>query len=311
MLFSIIVPVYKVKDYLDRCVQSVLSQSFTDFELILVDDGSPDECGEMCDAWQQKDDRIKVVHKQNGGLSSARNAGIEVAKGEYVLFIDSDDYIVEGSLEKLSKFADVRADVLTYDGVTVGGNYDLNHVKKEEMLTGKEFLKESLLQNLMPMVACLNCIRRDFLIENELRFKEGIRHEDEEFTPRLFFKAQKVLTTGVDLYRYIIRDNSITTAKDLRPNARDLYQTLESLENMYIEVEDEEFKDLLLDSLATKYLSLFFVGKLYKYGKEFVKKDFVKRTAKSNKNRKKAKMFCFGPRIYCLINTLVKKVKRR
>ncbi len=306
MLFSIIVPVYKVKDYLDRCVQSILGQSFADFELILVDDGSPDECGKICDDWQQKDERVRVVHKQNGGLSSARNAGIEIAKGEYVLFVDSDDYIVEGSLEKLSKFTDVGADVLTYDGVTIGGNYELNHVKKEEMLTGKEFLKDSLLQNLMPMAAWLNCIRQDFLLENKLRFKEGIRHEDEEFTPRLFFKAEKVLTTGVDLYRYIIRENSITTTKDLRPNARDLYQTLESLEKIYIEVEDKEFKDLLLDSLATKYLSLFFVGNLYKYGKEFVKKDFVKRNAKGKRNKLKVRLFCFSPKLYCKINGLLK-----
>ena len=90
---SIIVPVYKVEKYLDTCVRSILAQTFTDFELILVDDGSPDQCGALCDAYAVEDSRIVVIHKENGGLSSARNAGIEAARGTYIGFVDSDDYI--------------------------------------------------------------------------------------------------------------------------------------------------------------------------------------------------------------------------
>lgn len=99
---SIIVPVYKVEKYLDRCVKSILDQTYTDFELILVDDGSPDNCPDncpaMCDAWAEKDNRIRVVHKENGGLYSARNAGLDIMKGEYVTFVDSDDAIRSDSL---------------------------------------------------------------------------------------------------------------------------------------------------------------------------------------------------------------------
>lgn len=90
---SIIVPVYKVEPYLHRCVDSILAQTFTDFELILVDDGSPDNCGAICDEYAAKDSRILVIHKENGGLSDARNAGLDIAKGEYIGFVDSDDYI--------------------------------------------------------------------------------------------------------------------------------------------------------------------------------------------------------------------------
>ena len=90
---SVIVPVYKVEKYLDRCVKSIIGQTYPDFELILVDDGSPDKCPQMCDEWAKKDKRIRVLHKENGGLSSARNAGLRVARGEYVHFIDSDDWI--------------------------------------------------------------------------------------------------------------------------------------------------------------------------------------------------------------------------
>ena len=100
---SIIVPVYKVGPYLAKCIDSILSQTLTDFELILVDDGSPDSCGEICDGYAKKDERIKVIHKQNGGLSSARNAGLDIAKGEYIGFVDSDDYIEHDMYEFLYK----------------------------------------------------------------------------------------------------------------------------------------------------------------------------------------------------------------
>ena len=98
---SIIVPVYKVEKYLKKCVDSILAQTFTDFELILVDDGSPDDSGKICEEYAEKDARVRVLHKENGGLSSARNAGIEVAKGKYLGFIDSDDYIAEDMYELL------------------------------------------------------------------------------------------------------------------------------------------------------------------------------------------------------------------
>ena len=90
--FSIIVPIYKVEKYLEICIDSIIGQSFCDFELILVDDGSPDTCGEICDRYSSSDTRVKVVHKENGGLSSARNAGLDIATGKYVIFIDSDDF---------------------------------------------------------------------------------------------------------------------------------------------------------------------------------------------------------------------------
>ena len=90
---SIIVPVYKVEQYINKCIDSILNQTFTDFELILVDDGSPDNCGKICDEYAQKDERVRVIHKENGGVSSARNLGIDEAKGEYVSFIDPDDWI--------------------------------------------------------------------------------------------------------------------------------------------------------------------------------------------------------------------------
>ncbi len=100
-LISVIVPVYKVEAYLNRCVESIVNQSYSNLEIILVDDGSPDRCPEMCDVWSQKDKRIKVIHKENGGLSDARNAGMAIATGTYIGFVDSDDWIDRDFYEKL------------------------------------------------------------------------------------------------------------------------------------------------------------------------------------------------------------------
>ena len=112
MKLSVVVPVYKVEKYLARCIESILEQSFADFELILVDDGSPDRCPAICDEYAQKDDRIKVIHQTNRGLSSARNAGIECASGEYIAFIDSDDFISKNMFSILMQNAlDHQADI--------------------------------------------------------------------------------------------------------------------------------------------------------------------------------------------------------
>ena len=100
-LVSVIVPIYKVEDYLDECVKSIVDQTYKNIEIILVDDGSPDHCPQKCDEWAKNDLRIRVVHKQNGGLSSARNAGLDVAKGEYIAFVDSDDFITPDYVEEM------------------------------------------------------------------------------------------------------------------------------------------------------------------------------------------------------------------
>lgn len=100
-LISIIVPVYKVEKYLDKCVESIVEQTYKNLEIILVDDGSPDNCPAMCDEWAKKDSRIKVIHKKNGGLSSARNAGLDGCTGDYIYFLDSDDYIADNCIEML------------------------------------------------------------------------------------------------------------------------------------------------------------------------------------------------------------------
>ena len=200
MKFSIIVPIYKVEEYLERCVQSLVNQTEKDIEIILVDDQSPDKCPEMCDNFAKADSRIKVIHKKNGGLSDARNAGLDVAQGEYIMFVDSDDYISLDACERLSAF--FGADIIVGDLEVVGGqNYYLHDQSLlGKTVSGEEFLITSLKSNKFPAPVVLNVYKRELLLENSLFFKVGILHEDEHFTPRAFLCAKNVAYSGVSFY---------------------------------------------------------------------------------------------------------------
>lgn len=163
-LISVIIPIYNVEQYLPQCINSVLKQTYTNLEIILVDDGSPDYCGKMCDEYAQKDDRIRVIHKKNAGLGEARNSGLEVATGKYVYFIDSDDWIELDMLHKLLQ----EANNINADFVMCGFKKyvnDLNsvieqHIEKKRILCGQEVTEQLLL----PMVAQKSDIQEDYTI---------------------------------------------------------------------------------------------------------------------------------------------------
>ena len=311
MLFSIIVPIYNVEPYIESCVASLRKQTYQDIEIILVDDESPDNCPAICDQYAKQDDRIRVIHKKNGGLSDARNHGLAAATGEYIIFLDSDDYIALDTCEKFAQFVNGCPDILVGSAIVEGGACDLTQMAADNTVrTGLEYLKEAYSQGKAHMASVLNVYRRQFLLENALQFKKGILHEDEQFTPRAFLKADAVINTGITFYHYIIRGNSITTKKDKRKNARDLYETCCELEVMYNQLDDVELRDMLLDSLVAKYLYIVQAGMLYRY-KELLHKDFVKRNAKSKHTIMKAALFCASPMLYYHVNDLAKKILSR
>lgn len=311
MLFSIIVPIYNVEKYLERCVTSLINQTYKDIEIILVDDESLDKCPEMCDVYAKKDNRIRVIHKKNGGLSDARNAGLKIATGEYVIFVDSDDYVELTMCEDLYPYTKEKYQIIMGDAIVEGGKLDLSHIKESKVLSGKEYLLEAYRQNKAPMAAWLNIFNREYLVKNNVWFKYGILHEDEEFTPRALLKAQSIFCTGIAFYHYILRDNSITTKKDKRKNAIDLFDTCCELEKVYEDIENKELKDFLLDSLVVKYLSLFQAGALHKYGNKYLHKEFIKKNALKKRTKKKAILYCLSPRLYYWINENSKKILGR
>lgn len=307
MKFSIIVPIYKVEEYIERCVTSLIEQTYPNIEIILVDDGSPDNCPKICDNYAKKDSRIKVIHKVNGGLSDARNAGLKIATGDYIIFVDSDDYVNKNMCEQMLEYAKKNYDVIIGDAIVEGGKINLEHICTDKVLSGKEYLLYAHESQKAPMAVWLNIYNRDFLNKNRLRFKYGILHEDEEFTPRVFLKARSVFVTKIPFYHYIIRDNSITTKKDKRKNAKDFYDTCIELEKIYNTCENQKLREYLLDSLVVKYLNIYQVGKLFKYGKEYTHKEFCVKNAFVEKTKVKSRLFYISPVIYWYVNNMIKR----
>lgn len=220
-LLSIIVPVYNMQDTLDRCVQSIVSQSFADWEMILVDDGSTDGSGAMCDEWAKRDSRITVVHKENGGLSDARNAGLEMAKGEYVTFVDSDDYINEGTYDNvmggLARHGDVG--IMEYSMKSIGyERIDLNY-EDRVYSDAYSYWTESKAWNHAYM--CNKIFRRDMF--NGIRFQQGRNFEDLILLPQVLKQFNpKVATSSFVGYNYVYREGSINAI----PSPSNIFQCL-------------------------------------------------------------------------------------
>lgn len=215
---SVIVPVYKTEAYLDRCIQSIVDQTYTHLEIILVDDGSPDNCPQMCDEWAVKDSRIRVIHKENGGLSDARNVGVAAAGGEYIAFVDSDDWIEREMLFKLyqciirddSNIASCGA-LRVWDDATP--SQPMLHFSGNYVLEGKEALK-ALIQSTYLIQVVWNKLYSRQLIEN-IPFRKGIIHEDEFWSWQTVAKASKVSVLQENLYNYYQRDSGIMGHKSL------------------------------------------------------------------------------------------------
>ncbi len=230
MTVSVIVPVYNVEKYLPRCVESVLAQTMKDFELILVDDGSPDGCPQLCDAYARQDGRVRVVHKPNGGLASARNAGLDVAEGTYILFVDSDDWIDPETLEQLVRVAETygtdfvrfRPMYAGWPGKEDGSLCDFGTERgMREGLYERAQIRAEILPQLFAtpeltlgviVSACRSLYRHAFLRENGLRFDDDVRYsEDTIFSARLVMATERFYyLDGPRYYHYFFNPGSIT-----------------------------------------------------------------------------------------------------
>lgn len=206
-LISVIVPVYNVEKYLRKCVDSILAQTYTNLEIILVDDGSPDNCGKICDEYAAKDSRIKVIHQENGGLSAARNAGLDVATGDYIGFVDSDDYIAPDMYEKLYQAIEIYNSDIALCGFKKFELESRTEVYEKKLLYRDEFLKELLLENIKSYA--WNKLYKKSLFDN-VRFPEGELFEDLKIMHLIGEKVSAVSFTNKILYYYRIRQGSIT-----------------------------------------------------------------------------------------------------
>ena len=211
-LISVIVPVYKVEAYLDRCVQSIVDQTYKNLEIILVDDGSPDNCPVLCDAWEKRDSRIRVIHKQNGGLSDARNAGIAMATGEYISFVDSDDWVATDMMRALlTRAVETQSDIVSCDAlrvwddgrpsipmIRVRGNFVMNRSEAMCALIQSSCLIQTVWSKLYKTT-----------LAKQIPFLKGAVHEDEFWSWQLFALASRTATLDTALYYYYQRSDSI------------------------------------------------------------------------------------------------------
>ena len=217
MLFSIIIPVYNVEPYLRECLDSVCNQTFAEWEAICVNDGSTDGSAAILKEYARKESRLCIISQPNGGLSAARNTGLRVASGEYVLFLDSDDWLEQNALEVLAGRVKGE-DMLCFSGRRFFENdksYRPSDVLPERhYCSGMDYYTDNALQSRDFAFVCvvLRAYRRGFLKENGLHFKEGIYHEDNLFTPFACYYAHGVTVINECLYDYRVRDESITTS---------------------------------------------------------------------------------------------------
>ena len=209
---SVIVPVYKVEQYIHKCVDSILNQTFKDFELILVDDGSPDNCGKICDEYAQKDERVRVIHKENGGLSDARNAGVDVAQGKIIGFVDSDDYLDKDMYAQMITYLEANdCDVVCCDTYIVRGDKKRfkPRYKENKIFNNEQAINEILNGNLDN--AAWNKIYKRIVIQN-IRYPKGRIYEDVATTYKFIFNADKVGYMSKPFYNYIKRKGSIVAS---------------------------------------------------------------------------------------------------
>ncbi len=261
--FSVIMPVYNVEKYIHQSVDSVLNQSYRDFEIILVDDGAKDSCPTICDDYAKKDNRIKVIHKKNGGLSDARNFGIDKASGEYIIFLDSDDYWgSEKALEHIAeKIEQEKSDVLIFffqylfenenKIVEYNENYKTITIDRTDKATQ---LTDLIRNNVFISSAWAKVIRRELFLEHDLYFEKGIYSEDIEWSARLMLYAKSFSVVNDNFYIYIQRDSSIAHAlrrKNIEDAEKNVFKALAMADKF-----DEGCRIAFMNYIAYQYITV-------------------------------------------------------
>lgn len=317
---SLVVSIYNIEQYVGRSIESLLNQNSKEYEIILIDDGSTDRTSEICKAYAKNDDRITYYFKKNGGLSSARNYGLTKSRGEYVFFIDGDDYIEKNSVSKIIDLIQVN-------------NLDMLHINYREVDDNKKVLKEFIDNNSLEgkiytgedwvqqarfvTMAWAYVFKKDFLINNGLTFYEGIYHEDMEFTPRAISKAKKIQFISTPVYNYVIRAGSIIRSCNIK-KAYDLLIVAKNLEKFRMaEGSNLTIHKFLTDRISyTYWISILSVytqnGKYNEFFKdEKVKSDILRGLATKKSFKYKCAYTAIKYKRYMFIKIMCKyKVNR-
>lgn len=257
---SIVVPVYNTEEVLPDCLDSLRNQTMQDIEMILVDDGSNDRSGQICDEYAKHDSRITVIHKKNERQGVARNVGVKHAKGQYIMFVDSDDYIPKEACEKLYGVTmDGQVDVVegNRDYMKAGECTHLWHKDNPENIvyTGQQYLLKEASNSSMYFIPCAKLLRREFLVNKDIWFKEGIFEEDEEWAPRVFIHAEHVTNIDDVVYYHIYRTGSTMDTRKV-DNLKSLMMIFPELEKFYKKMKiDENLHHVLKKRMLDMYLN--------------------------------------------------------
>ena len=293
---SIVIPVYNCMEYIDGCMESVLNQTYSEFEVILVDDGSTDESGDKCDYYAQRDERVRVIHKKNQGVSNARNTGVMKAEGEYLLFVDSDDCIDERMIESLVLFSE-----LNDTDIAICGMYDIYANGKKRfpvrevdcVMSGKDAVREMLISNIITGYVWGKLIRKKLV--QECVFPEDITiGEDAIVVSKILYKAERVGVFSQPLYNYIHRDMSLMTS-DFSEKNMDLIRAYKRIavwceENELDMKEETDFRvfwsyfrvldKIMLSKSANAMTQKAIASYLFNHAGEILKNKFISKKRK-------------------------------
>ncbi len=253
-LVSIILPIYKVESYLERCIESVRRQTYQNIEIILVDDGSPDNCGRICDSYAKQDERIIVIHKENGGLSDARNVGIQKATGKYITLVDSDDYIEEDYVEFLYKLIqenNAQISICSHTVLYENGTILPKSTHENSVLDAKTVLERILYDEGIDLSAWAKMY--DKKLFEKVQYPKGRLFEDAATTYLLIDQCSKIAIGSESKYRYMIRNNSITSA-DFSPKKMQLITSTKEMSD-YVKEKYPDLKNAANRRLMYAYLS--------------------------------------------------------
>lgn len=244
---SIIVPVYNVENYIKECLDSLIGQSMKEIEIILVDDGSTDFSGMICEQYAKNDSRIKVIHQKNTGQSAARNRGMNIATGKYIMFVDSDDYIARNACEVLFQTAEkntvevIAADLLNEKEQIM--TTDFRKIKSENIvINGNEFVKEKIITTTYDIVLVLYFISRSFIDRVHLRFKEGLFYEDQLWTMQLLSQTKSIIKIRYPFYFYRMDRSGSTTNKMYLKKGTDAATICNCMSNYLNSIEENDYK---------------------------------------------------------------------
>lgn len=287
MFFSVILPIYNVEKYLSECIESILVQTFTDFEVILVDDGSKDSSGRICDEYAEKDARIKVIHKENGGLSDARNFGTDAASGEYIVYIDSDDYVTDNDflLDLSKKIEESGSDIILYkfskfyDDTKTLADCTFSLDFAEDIKDSDELLYELVKRDSYYGMAWIKAFRKELVEKNGIKFEKGLLGEDMDWYFGLVLCASSYAVIDKSYIAYRQRSGSITSSHKLK-NLTDFIYILEKWSEKIKNADVSEVKrKALMGALAKYYSNLLITYARLKDSQKTQYKKYIKELA--------------------------------